>query len=160
MSAGVNQEAHMRKRWLVGVLAVGMLGSGMTMAQEATDVRPEKRDGDTPNKVENEKPKRKARLIFPFSLMTTLTAEQEDQLRQIHGEYLEKQKQLREQEDVELRAVLTAEQVTELDKVVADRKAEQEKKAAERKAKAQAEKEKAQSDKKADQPAEGTVGAE
>jgi Spy/CpxP family protein refolding chaperone len=96
-------------------------------------------DGD---KSAADRPKSRARLVKPWSDLTTLTAEQKDQIMKIHADAVDKINEIRDKEEADIMALLTPEQHKELADMEAQRRADQ-------KAKRLAAKE------KADKPADG-----
>jgi hypothetical protein len=123
----------MASKWVVGVLAGVLAVSGYAWAEEAaseageTKVEVKEEKKAKPEKQKEAKPP-KAPAFFPFKELTSLTDEQKEQIATVHKKYLDEHKKLEEAEKAELKALLTPEQVAEMEKL-------EEAKAAEKKAK-------------------------
>ena len=76
----------------------------------------------------------RARLVKPWSELTSLSAEQRDQIMRIHAEAVDKINEIRDKEEADILAVLTPEQHKELDDLKDKQKAEQKAKRAAAKA--------------------------
>ncbi len=107
-------------KWFVMILAVTI---GVSVVALAEDTAGEQADAPKP---------RTPRLIAPFSKLTSLTAEQEAQLREIHGRYLEQIKVLQRQEKEEMMALLTDAQKAELEQMEEQAKAARKARSAEK----------------------------
>ena len=86
------------------------------------------KDGDkTADKTaEKTAPSRaRARMVKPWSELTTLTPEQKDQIMRIHAEAVDKINEIRDKEEADILAVLTPEQHKELDALKDKQKADQ-----------------------------------
>src|SRR5690606_33341905 len=70
--------------------------------------------------------------FLPYKQLKSLSEEQKSQIAEIHARYLAEKRKLEEQEDAEIRALLTAEQVSEVQQVEQQRMLERKEKAAER----------------------------
>ena len=72
-----------------------------------------------------DRPKSRARLVKPWSDLTTLTAEQKDQIMKIHADAVDRINEIRDKEEADIMALLTPEQHKELADMEAQRKADQ-----------------------------------
>ncbi len=114
----------------------------LSLAFVVTSVVVAQPGGATDGDKSAERPKSRTRLVKPWSELTTLTAEQKDQIMKIHADAVDKINEIRAKEEADIMALLTPEQHKELDDMEAQRRADQ-------KAKRLAAKE------KADKPADG-----
>lgn len=69
--------------------------------------------------------KTRQRLVKPWSELTSLTAEQKEQIMKIHAEAVDKINEIRDKEEADIMALLTPEQHKELEAMEAQRKADQ-----------------------------------
>lgn len=84
------------------------------------------KDGDKAAAGAPERPRsRAARLVKPWSDLTTLTAEQKDQIMRIHADAVDRINEIRDKEEADILALLTPEQHKELDELKERQKAEQ-----------------------------------
>jgi Spy/CpxP family protein refolding chaperone len=84
------------------------------------------KDGDKPAAGAADRPRsRAARLVKPWSDLTTLTAEQKDQIMRIHADAVDRINEIRDKEEADILALLTPEQHKELEGLMERQKAEQ-----------------------------------
>jgi len=105
-------------RSLLALLCSGMLAAAV-YAEDAP--APEKKEA--PKAEKKEKPKM-IRLTLPYSLIESLTPEQKEQINKIHQAALEETKKIKDKEEADSMAVLTAAQKEELEKALEKQKAE------------------------------------
>lgn len=117
-------------KWFAMLVAV-MIGFAISVhAEESAADKPEKAD-KSKSEQRVDKPKT-YRLISPYNKLESLTAEQEEQLKAVHGRYLEQIKSLQQQEKEEMMAILTDDQKSELQRIDEQAKAARKAKAAEK----------------------------
>jgi hypothetical protein len=100
-------------RWLGVVVALGL-------ALSVAPVQGQEPAPETP-KVKEAKPTRAARVVKPWSLLKSLSAEQRAKIAEVHAKFVAERKKLDEQERDEVMALLSDEQKAELvDAIAAD----------------------------------------
>ena len=99
------------------LIAVALVVSSVVIAQDSGSQDQEKQD----------RPRSRARLVKPWSDLTTLSDQQKEQIIEIHRAALEEMRRIREKEHADIMAVLTDENKTEyaalMEKQKADAKA-------------------------------------
>ena len=105
-------------RSLLALLCSGMLAAAV-YAEDAP--APEKKEAPKAEKKEKAKP---VKLVQPYSLIESLSPEQKEQINKIHLEALEETKKIKDKEEADCMAVLTAPQKEELEKALEKQKAE------------------------------------
>ena len=84
------------------------------------------KDGDKPAASAQDRARsRAARLVKPWADLTTLTAEQKDQIMRIHADAVDRINEIRDKEEADILALLTPEQHKELNDLKERQKAEQ-----------------------------------
>lgn len=119
---------------MIVVVAALMATSPMMLAEEGQDT-----DQATKAALKEQQKELKAQekalkevRFLPYKELKSLSDEQKSQIAEIHARYLAEKRKLEEQEDAEIRALLTAEQVSEVRQVEQRRMLERKEKAAER----------------------------
>ena len=85
------------------------------------------KDGDKPADKSTDKAasRSRARMVKPWSDLTTLTPEQKDQIMRIHAEAVDKINEIRDKEEADILALLTPDQHKELEAMKEKQKADQ-----------------------------------
>lgn len=121
------------RSFLAGLAAVALLGLGIrAIADDATTNPSEAEPNAAPH----------GHIVAPFNLLPDLTDDQKSKIHDIHAEYLDQEKQLKQKQYDDIDAILTDDQKKELDDLMS--KDAVEKKAEEIEKRAQSEEEKAQ----------------
>ncbi len=103
------------------LFATALAVSSVVIAQDGAAQDPQERGG------------RRARLVKPWSQLTTLSEDQKDKIIEIHGDALAKIKEIRDKEEADIMALLTPENTAELEAFKEKEKAEQKARAGGRK---------------------------
>jgi hypothetical protein len=121
-------------KWLAMMVAMVIGFAMVTHAEEsASDVdKPKSEKAEKAAKADKPEQPKTYRLIAPYNKLPSLTDEQQERLKAIHGRYLEQIKVLQQQEKDEMMAVLTDEQKSELQQIDEQEKAARKAQAAEK----------------------------
>jgi Spy/CpxP family protein refolding chaperone len=99
----------MKLRMAVGICVIMFVGAGVFVhAQDAASDKPAKKGG--------------GRLTQPWSKISTLSDEQKTKIREIHAKAVADKKAIDDKERADILALLTDEQKTEAEKLMADQK--------------------------------------